>query len=288
MADRDLPSATTRVRPIEAAQGHESGRRDVEPAEVEAVLYEPARRRRRGRRRWETSAGRGRRGGDRPQKRASATREELRHCRAASTASRSKSRRFSTAPTLRDEQGAEGRAAAAPRTGGDAMTETVPTGVDGRALRSRGAQTRQRLLEAAEDVFAELGYHDASIVKITEAAGVAQGTFYLYFTSKKESFDELVRDRTPCRHARRRRPRGERRGSSRSCSASELLPVHGRAPVLSTGSSGRPSVLNRDAPLPLRAPHRGIRRGPACGNRARRDRGDPRSRRRLAMMVGAS
>ena len=33
----------------------------------------------------------------------------------------------------------------------------------------------------------ELGYHDASIVKITEAAGVAQGTFYLYFASKKES-----------------------------------------------------------------------------------------------------
>ena len=74
------------------------------------------------------------------------------------------------------------------------MTEVVPTGVDGRALRSRGARTRQRLLEAAEDVFAELGYHEASIVKITEAAGVAQGTFYLYFASKKEVFDELVRD----------------------------------------------------------------------------------------------
>ena len=43
-------------------------------------------------------------------------------------------------------------------------------------------------------VFAELGYHDASIVKITEAAGVGQGTFYLYFASKKEVFDELVLD----------------------------------------------------------------------------------------------
>jgi AcrR family transcriptional regulator len=74
------------------------------------------------------------------------------------------------------------------------MTEVVPTGVDGRALRSRGARTRQRLLVAAEDVFADLGYHEASIVKITEAAGVAQGTFYLYFASKKDVFDELVRD----------------------------------------------------------------------------------------------
>jgi len=77
------------------------------------------------------------------------------------------------------------------------MTEIVaplPTGADGRALTKRGAETRARLLEAAEAVFADLGYHDASIVKITEAAGVAQGTFYLYFTGKREIFDELVRD----------------------------------------------------------------------------------------------
>jgi AcrR family transcriptional regulator len=68
------------------------------------------------------------------------------------------------------------------------------TGVAGRPLSSRGAKTRRRLLEAAENVFAELGYHEASIVKITEAAGVGQGTFYLYFASKKEIFDELVLD----------------------------------------------------------------------------------------------
>jgi AcrR family transcriptional regulator len=68
------------------------------------------------------------------------------------------------------------------------------TGADGRTLSRRGVETRARLLEAAEQVFAELGYHDASIVKITEAAGVAMGTFYLYFSSKKDVFDELVRD----------------------------------------------------------------------------------------------
>ena len=73
------------------------------------------------------------------------------------------------------------------------MSETV-TGVGGRPLSKRGERTRRRLLEAAEAVFAELGYHDASIVKITEAAGVGQGTFYLYFASKKEVFDELVLD----------------------------------------------------------------------------------------------
>ena len=73
------------------------------------------------------------------------------------------------------------------------MTSTV-TGVHGKVLSKRGARTRQRLLAAAEQVFAELGYHDASIVKLTEAAGVGQGTFYLYFTGKKEIFDELVLD----------------------------------------------------------------------------------------------
>jgi AcrR family transcriptional regulator len=67
-------------------------------------------------------------------------------------------------------------------------------GPDGRTLSARGEKTRQKLLHAAEQVFGELGYHDASIVKITEAAGVGQGTFYLYFASKKECFDELIRD----------------------------------------------------------------------------------------------
>ena len=67
-------------------------------------------------------------------------------------------------------------------------------GVSGRPLSRKGERTRKRLLEAAEEVFADLGYHDASIVKITEAAGVGQGTFYLYFRGKKEIFDELVLD----------------------------------------------------------------------------------------------
>jgi AcrR family transcriptional regulator len=73
------------------------------------------------------------------------------------------------------------------------MTDVV-FGADGRTLSARGVETRTRLIEAAEEVFAELGYHEASIVKITEAAGVGQGTFYLYFASKKDVFDELVRD----------------------------------------------------------------------------------------------
>jgi AcrR family transcriptional regulator len=71
-----------------------------------------------------------------------------------------------------------------------------------KALTARGERTRQKLLESAEKIFAELGYHDASIVKITEAAGVGQGTFYLYFSSKKQVFEEVVLDlNSRVRHA---------------------------------------------------------------------------------------
>lgn len=82
------------------------------------------------------------------------------------------------------------------------MSEIVPVSTDGRTLSKKGQATRRRLIDAAEKCFAEAGYHDASVVKITEAAGVAQGTFYLYFSSKKEIFDELVRDlNSRIRHA---------------------------------------------------------------------------------------
>lgn len=68
------------------------------------------------------------------------------------------------------------------------------TSTSGRPLTKRGEATRRRLLEAAEVVFADLGYHEASIVKITERAGIGLGTFYLYFDGKQQIFEELVID----------------------------------------------------------------------------------------------
>lgn len=64
----------------------------------------------------------------------------------------------------------------------------------GKPLTKRGEATRRKLLEAAEHVFAGLGYHEASIVKVTERAGIGLGTFYLYFDSKQQIFEELVVD----------------------------------------------------------------------------------------------
>lgn len=57
---------------------------------------------------------------------------------------------------------------------------------------SRGRQTRDKLLQAAEIEFGEQGFHDASISGITQQAGVALGTFYTYFESKQEIYKALV------------------------------------------------------------------------------------------------
>lgn len=59
---------------------------------------------------------------------------------------------------------------------------------------ARGEQTRQKLLRAAEQEFGEKGFHTASISSITQRAGVAQGTFYIYYASKEDIFKALVKD----------------------------------------------------------------------------------------------
>ena len=56
----------------------------------------------------------------------------------------------------------------------------------------RRARTRGELLAAARQVFAQRGFHDASIVEITQAADVGVGTFYLHFRDKDEVFNTLL------------------------------------------------------------------------------------------------
>jgi len=50
----------------------------------------------------------------------------------------------------------------------------------------------ERLVSAAAEVFADSGYHASRISDIVRRAGVAQGTFYLYFQNKEAVFLELV------------------------------------------------------------------------------------------------
>jgi len=53
-------------------------------------------------------------------------------------------------------------------------------------------ERRRQILGAAKVVFAEAGYHGASIHAIIERAQIARGTFYLYFASKAAVFDSIL------------------------------------------------------------------------------------------------
>src|SRR6185436_2083335 len=53
-------------------------------------------------------------------------------------------------------------------------------------------ERRRQILSAAKAVFAEAGYHGASIHAIIERAQIARGTFYLYFASKAAVFDSIL------------------------------------------------------------------------------------------------
>ena len=53
-------------------------------------------------------------------------------------------------------------------------------------------ERRRQILGAAKHVFADAGYHGASIHAIIERAQIARGTFYLYFESKAAVFDSIL------------------------------------------------------------------------------------------------
>lgn len=78
---------------------------------------------------------------------------------------------------------------------------------------ARGQETKRRILEAAESVFLEHGYQGASVSRITDRAGVGQGTFYLYYPTKHEVFVELVDDLN--RRVRQAMSLGAQRGTDR-------------------------------------------------------------------------
>ena len=59
--------------------------------------------------------------------------------------------------------------------------------------RANGRDVRRaELLDAARQVFSQKGYHPATVDDITRVAGVAKGTFYLYFSEKRAVFYDLI------------------------------------------------------------------------------------------------
>jgi AcrR family transcriptional regulator len=62
----------------------------------------------------------------------------------------------------------------------------------GEGSTDRGRRTRAALLVAARDVFERDGYVDARVADVARLAGVAHGTFYTYFDSKREVFRAVM------------------------------------------------------------------------------------------------
>jgi len=65
--------------------------------------------------------------------------------------------------------------------------------------RTRTDDKRQRILDAAVRVFARKGYFASRVADVAKAAGIADGTVYLYFKSKEDVLVSLFDD-VMCEH----------------------------------------------------------------------------------------
>src|SRR5882757_9468468 len=72
------------------------------------------------------------------------------------------------------------------------MTQAVSAKVTKLNRVERNAWTKQKIFDAATKIVGKFGYAEASVARITEAAGVAQGTFYNHFENRQELLDQLL------------------------------------------------------------------------------------------------
>ena len=93
------------------------------------------------------------------------------------------------------------------------MTSTAEPRISARRL-----ATRERVLEAASEVFAERGFHGATVEDICERAGFTRGAFYSNFSSKDDLVLELSR-----RHAEDLVGRVRRASKRERATAEEVL-----------------------------------------------------------------
>jgi TetR/AcrR family transcriptional regulator, fatty acid metabolism regulator protein len=61
--------------------------------------------------------------------------------------------------------------------------------------RAKDGDKRERILRAATKVFARKGFYATKVAEVAKAAGVADGTIYLYFKSKDDLLVSLFEDR---------------------------------------------------------------------------------------------
>ncbi len=71
------------------------------------------------------------------------------------------------------------------------VTELVPKARQ-RKPQARGEVTRQKILDAAENLFSAQGYDQTSIAEVASAAGIGVGTLYHHFADKRSVLLALV------------------------------------------------------------------------------------------------
>ena len=64
-----------------------------------------------------------------------------------------------------------------------------------RSSNPRSAQTRERIIAAATEVFARSGFHGAKVADIAEQAGIAYGLVYHYFHNKEDILAAIFTER---------------------------------------------------------------------------------------------
>ena len=87
---------------------------------------------------------------------------------------------------------ADGRANEVENRGGDPRPSRGTAGGQGRGASS---DKRERILRAAIKVFAHKGFYATRVSEIAQAAGVADGTIYLYFKNKDDVLISIFQDR---------------------------------------------------------------------------------------------
>ena len=61
-----------------------------------------------------------------------------------------------------------------------------------RRTKEKAQETRNRILDAAEQVFVEKGVSNTSLAQLAEAAGVTRGAIYWHFRNKADLFDAMM------------------------------------------------------------------------------------------------
>jgi AcrR family transcriptional regulator len=71
------------------------------------------------------------------------------------------------------------------------MQKALKTNRPPGSLKAKGLATRAALLDAAHEVFRDMGFYGSSVSEIARRCGVSMGTFYKYFKNKEQVFQEL-------------------------------------------------------------------------------------------------